>query len=80
MEQTTLYLVSTLIEYADSTSTGHALYRDRDAALLALRQEVAECRENFHNLESIIDLPTVVEERTDDGHGFEVVLEEVTPL
>ncbi|MCD8393846.1 MAG: hypothetical protein LUC85_03305 [Bacteroidales bacterium] len=80
MEQTIFYLVSTLIEYGDCTTTGHALYRNRNHALREMGIEIAECRANFRSLESVIDLPTVCEERTPDGYGFEVTLQEVTPL
>lgn len=83
MEQTKLYLVCTLLETCgDCISDGHALYRNLEDAEKAMKQEVADCRENFNRdtLESIADYPRYVEERNDDGYGFQVSIEEMAIL
>lgn len=82
MGQTKLYLVTTLIEYSDNVSDGHALYRNLDEAQKAMAQEIAECRENFNadSLQVLADYPRYVEERTEDGYGFQVGIEELVPL
>lgn len=81
MEQTKLYLVATLIEYSDNVSDGHSLYRNIEDATNAMKQEIADCRENFNadSLEVLADYPRYVEERTQDGYGFQVSIEEVVP-
>lgn len=82
MEKTTLYLLCSLIEMPESVSTQHFLYADKKQALQALAPEVYSCAENF-SLEDgkfISDNPTSYEYRDQDGYGFQVWIEEITPI
>ncbi len=77
----TYYLVTTLIESTDCISDSHKLYSTLEAAQKAMAQEVHDAQENFWNEgERIIDLPSCIEWRNDDGYGYTVGIEELTYL
>lgn len=81
MEQK-LYLLTTLVEYADCVSDKHYLFRSWRTAEIAFSNEIRDCAENFTGQRGnfIINLPTCQEWRTDEGNGYTVTLEEVKAL
>lgn len=82
MEQKCFYLVTTLIEFSDSVSDGHALYASLDDAKRAMAKEVADAAENFNlsHGEYVLDLPYIREWRDADGGGFTIGIEEMAVL
>ena len=77
----TYFLVTTLIESDDCVSDSHQLYSSLEAAQKAMEHELLEAQENFSDHgERIIDLPSCVEWRNEDGYGYTVGIEELTYL
>ena len=78
----TFYLIATLIEMSDEVSDFHALFENKEAALETFQKEISECAENFKGQigEHLIDLPNCKEWRNEDGYGYTVSLEVITPL
>lgn len=77
------YLVTTLIEYsAESITDAHALYEDYERAKEAMAVEIENAAENFGDQEgdTIVDVETCREWRNDDGYGYTVGIEELTPI
>ena len=77
------YLVTTLIEYsADSITDAHALYEDYGKAKEAMAVAIEEASENFDGQEgeTLVDVETCREWRNDDGYGYTVGVEELTPI
>lgn len=77
------YLVTTLIEYsAESITDSHSLHADYEKAKAAMAVEIEEASENFDGQEgeTIIDVETCREWRTEDGYGYTVGIEELTPI
>lgn len=77
----TFFLLATLIEMGECVSDNHTLFESKEKALETFDTEIKECAENFEGQsgEYLIDLPTCKEWRNEDGYGFTVSLEEVTP-
>lgn len=80
--QETFYLLTTLLEYSDSISDGHTLYYSLEDALDAMAKEIEECQENFDpsHGEVVLDLERCREWRTEDGYGYTVTIEAISPL
>lgn len=77
------YLVTTLIEYsAESITDAHALYEDYEKAKEAMAVAIEEASENFDGQEgeTLVDVETCREWRNDDGYGYTVGVEELTPI
>lgn len=77
-----LYLVTVLIEYsAESISDAHALHMDYEKAKGAMAVAIEEAAENFDGQgEILVDVETCREWRNDDGYGYTVGIEELTPI
>lgn len=77
----TFFLLTTLIEMSECVSDNHTLYDSEEKALAQFQTEIEECSENFigQSGEYLIELPTCKEWRNEDGYGFTVSIEEVTP-
>lgn len=76
------YLVTVLIEYsAESVTDAHYLYSDFTKAKEAMSVQIEEARENFDDQEGeyVVDVETCQEWRNDDGYGYTVGIEELTP-
>lgn len=82
MEQTKFYLLTSLIEMPESVSVQHFLFADKNSAINALEPEIHSCAENFNFDEGKFEAnnPTSYEFRNQDGYGFQVWIEEVSPL
>lgn len=77
------YLVTTLIECsAECITDTHALYGNYEKAKEAMAVEIEEAEENFDGLEgeTIVDVETCREWRTEDGYGYTVGIEELNPI
>ena len=77
------YLVTVLIECsADCISDGHALYADYEKAKEAMAIEIEGAAENFEGREgeTLVDVETCREWRTEDGYGYTVGIEELMPI
>lgn len=82
MEQT-FYLLTSLIEKtSDCINDAHRLFGTLEKAENAFLEELKECSENFDGQEGylLIDLPRCREWRNENGFGYTVTVEEVTPL
>lgn len=78
-----LYLVTTLIECsAECITDTHALYGNYEKAKEAMAVEIEEAAENFDGREgeTLVDVETCREWRTEDGYGYTVGIEELTPI
>lgn len=82
MDKRKFFLVTTLIEWVDEVSDGHALYSTLESAKDAMTKEISEAKQNFdiENGTVISDLPYIYEWRNEFGEGFTVGIEEITPL
>lgn len=77
------YLVTTLIECsAECITDTHALYGNYEKAKEAMAVEIEEAAENFDGREgeTLVDAETCREWRTEDGYGYTVGIEELTPI
>lgn len=79
MKTETYYLVYVLIECQESTSDCHILYRNLEDAQAAMQKERDECQQNFISGEAFTDLERCYEFRTEDGYGYTVGIDELTP-
>ena len=77
----TFFLLTTLIEMSECVSDNHTLFESEDKAMEQFKTEIAECAENFEGQdgEYLIELPTCKEWRNEDGYGFTVSIEEISP-
>ncbi len=77
------YLVTVLIECsAECIVDAHALYVDYEKAKGAMAVEIESAAENFDGRkgETLVDVETCREWRTEDGYGYTVGIEELTPI
>lgn len=77
------YLVTVLIEYsAESVTDAHYLCTNINKAKETMSVQIDEARENFADQEGrcVIDVDTCQEWRNEDGYGYTVGIEELTPL
>lgn len=77
-----LFLVTVLIEHsAESVTDAHYLYADFNKAKEAMSVQIEEAKENFDGQdgECIVDVDTCQEWRNEDGYGYTVGIEEITP-
>ncbi|MCC8115093.1 MAG: hypothetical protein LIP03_14100 [Bacteroidales bacterium] len=75
------YLLTALIERSDNVSDSHALFSCLYKAKEAMAQKIAECQALFTEKgELILDLPRCQEWRDEDGNGYTVTIEEMTPI
>lgn len=82
MENQTFYLLCSLIIKEESTSTEHKLFADKNSAINAMDEEIKRSADNFYFDESKFQKTTGnnYEWRNQDGYGFEVWIEEITPI
>lgn len=76
------FLVTVLIEYsAESVTDAHFLFADFNKAKEAMSVQIEEARENFADQEGeyVVDVYTCQEWRNEDGYGYTVGIEELTP-
>lgn len=79
----TFYLLTILIEYSpESVSDYHYLFHNLEDAKLHMPLQIAQAAENFEGQSgrTIIDLPTCREWRNDEGFGYTVCIEEISPI
>lgn len=77
------YLVTVLIECsAECITDAHALYADYEKAKGAMAVEIESAAENFDGRkgETLVDVETCREWRNEDGYGYTVGIEELTPI
>ena len=78
MDYQKVYLLSVLIEYADSVTDVHKVFGTECLAKVHMQREIAEVSENFTGPgRRVIDMPTCVEWRDEDGYGYTVCVEEL---
>ena len=78
MDYQKVYLLSVLIEYADSVTDVHKVFGTECLAMEHMQREIAEVSENFTGPgRRAIDMPTCVEWRDEDGYGYTVCVEEL---
>ena len=75
------YLLATLLETHENVSDRHNLFISLDDAMRAFEKELADCRGTFNEQcgDTLIDLPRCKEWRTEEGEGYTVTIEEMTP-
>lgn len=81
MEKQCLYLVTVLIEFSDCVSDNHALFASLEDATKRMNKEIEEAKENFNmeHGEYLHKLPRLCEWSDEDGGGFTIGIEEITP-
>lgn len=81
MKNPIYYLLCSLIEMQEGSSTGHTLFADKNEALKAMPEEIKSCSENFNFDESKFErnYADKYEWWNQDGYGFEVWIEEISP-
>lgn len=67
---------------AECITDTHALYGNYEKAKEAMAVEIEEAAENFDGREgeTLVDAETCREWRTEDGYGYTVGIEELTPI
>lgn len=79
MTKETYYLVYVQIEDQDGTSDCHTLYKKLEDAHKAMQKEKAISRKDFPSGKVVLDWERCYEFRNEDGYGYIVGIDELTP-
>ena len=80
IEDGKFYLLYVLIEMSDNVSDCHTPFKSLASAKEHMDSEIKSCKALFGSTEVLCDYEYYHEERTEDGYGFSIGIDEMTPM
>lgn len=79
--ENSFWLLTTLVETAEHSNVNHSLFKSLESAQEQRRKEIERCSEDFaiDTGKYFFDSPLSYVWRDQDGHGFEIYIELITP-